>query len=50
MIKSRFDTDKCFGRKRTHIGGTHFSGGKCTEISLSIVGEVDEADQVVDWA
>ena len=48
MIKSRFDTDKRFGRKRTHIVATHFSGGKCTVISLSIVGEVDEAD--LDWA
>jgi hypothetical protein len=40
-------------RKRTHIGGTHFPRGKCTVISLSVVGvkgEANEADQTVDWA
>jgi hypothetical protein len=40
-------------RKWTHIGGTHFPGGKCTVLSLSVVGvegEADEADQMVDWA
>jgi hypothetical protein len=40
-------------RKRTHVGGTHFPGGECTVISLSVVGvkgEAGDLDQKVDWA